>query len=212
MEHSVSLPASFILTLSACKYTPLSQKNLANKSNRILEVHNKTIIPIAGCLITLTGYWIWNIVISAVYSYTNKTRPLYHIKDGFIYHHGRDITWWLILLLTILSLLVYELGVQSLRKTFFPTDTDIFQVLQKDPAIRKRFEEMLKREEEAWNIPEEEKEQDVSIEDILGAKAKEEVDIQLQQVEASKKPRGRGLLARRKKSVDESNTIEMSQR
>lgn len=71
---------------------------------------------------------------------------------------------------------------------------------------------MLKREEEAWNIPEEEKEQDVSIEDILGAKAKEEVDIQLQQVEASKKPRGRGLLARRKKSVDESNTIEMSQR
>lgn len=179
---------------------------------RIIEVHNKTIIPIAGCLITLTGYWIWNIVISSVFSYTNKTRPLYHIKDGFIYHHGRDITWWLILLLTILSVLVFELGVQSLRKTFFPTDTDIFQVLQKDPAIRKRFEDTLKREEEGWNMPEEEKEQDIGVEDILAPKTKEEVDVQLQAVQASKKPRGRALFTRRRRSVDESSAMEMSMR
>jgi phospholipid-translocating ATPase len=43
---------------------------------------------------------------------------------------------------------VLELGVSSLRKTFWPTDTDVFQELQKDAFIRKRFEETARGEEE----------------------------------------------------------------
>lgn len=34
----------------------------------------------------------------------------------------------------------------SIRKSFWPTETDLFQELQKDPLIRKRFEERLKWE------------------------------------------------------------------
>ena len=172
--------------------------------NRIIEVHNKTIIPIGGCLITITGYWIWNVALASLYGYDTKTRLLYHIRDGFTKHHGRDLTWWLILILTLLSVLVFELGVQSLRKTFFPTDTDIFQVLQKDPVIRKRFEETLRREEEGYNLPEEEKmdEKEAGVDGLL-AGAKAAAEVQLQPLQPSEKPRGRGLLMRKKKSVDE---------
>jgi len=43
-------------------------------------------------------------------------------------------------LLTLASLVLLELGVSSIRRTFWPTDTDVFQELQKDRIIRQRFE------------------------------------------------------------------------
>jgi len=52
------------------------------------------------------------------------------------------------LILTLAALIVLELGVSSLRKTFWPTDTDVFQELQKDAFIRNRFEETAHGEEE----------------------------------------------------------------
>lgn len=44
-------------------------------------------------------------------------------------------------------MIVLELGVKSLKKSFWPTDTDLFQQLQKDPVIRKRFEDSMNAEE-----------------------------------------------------------------
>ena len=110
-------------------------------------MHNKTVIPIAGWIISVGGWWVWTLALSGLYKPTNKTAPLYHLSFGFIKQHGRDLTWWLILLLILASATLLELGVSSVRKTFWPTDTDNFQVLQKDPVIRARFEEVLKREE-----------------------------------------------------------------
>jgi phospholipid-translocating ATPase len=36
--------------------------------------------------------------------------------------------------------MIFEFGVASIRKTFWPVDTDVFQELQKDKALRRRFE------------------------------------------------------------------------
>lgn len=86
-------------------------------------------------------------VLSALYK-PGKTYLLYPIKNGFLHYFGNNLLWWLVLFLTLASLILLELGVSSIRKAFWPTDTDLFQELQKDPLIKKRFEDKLKAEAE----------------------------------------------------------------
>ncbi|KAH8599614.1 hypothetical protein B0O99DRAFT_326611 [Bisporella sp. PMI_857] len=108
----------------------------------ILEFHNITIIPIVGFFVTAGGWWLWTGVLSVIFK-PNKDYLLYPMLSAFVTHHGRDLTWWLVLLLILSCLTLFELMVSSIRKTFWPTDTDVFQELQKDPVIRRRFEEAV---------------------------------------------------------------------
>lgn len=82
----------------------------------------------------------------------NKTYPLYAIKDGFTIGYGRDLLWWAVLLLMLAAVILLELGVSSIRKAFWPTDIDLFQELQRDPGVRRRFEESLRREEDGGMV------------------------------------------------------------
>lgn len=91
---------------------------------------------------------MWNILLSLVFKISgNKNYLLYPLSKGFLHRFGTNPLWWLVLILTLVALIVLELGVSSLRKTFWPTDTDVFQELQKDAFIRKRFEETARGEE-----------------------------------------------------------------
>lgn len=113
-------------------------------------MHNKTWVPAFGWVISVGGWFMWNILLSFAFKATTKVYPLYPVANGFLTRFGRNILWWLVVLLTLTSVVVLELGVSSIRKSFWPTDTDIFQVLQKDPAIRKRFEDTIKSEEDGY--------------------------------------------------------------
>jgi phospholipid-translocating ATPase len=110
-------------------------------------MHNKTYMAAIGWLISVGGWFLWTVALSAVFK-PNKTFPLYPMYRDFIDLYGRDFAWWLVLFLTLATLVLFELGVSSVRKTFWPTDTDVFQELQKDPIIRNRFEETVLREAE----------------------------------------------------------------
>ncbi len=57
-----------------------------------------------------------------------------------------------VLALTLVSVILLELGVSSIRKSFWPTDSELFQELQKDKAIQKRLEESLKAEENGSQV------------------------------------------------------------
>ncbi|KAH7419115.1 putative phospholipid-transporting ATPase [Cadophora sp. MPI-SDFR-AT-0126] len=116
----------------------------------LIEKHNKTIISFLGWLISVGGWFLWTLLLSLVFT-PGKTYPLYAIKDGFLKGYGRNLLWWLVLILTLAALILLELGVSSVRKSFWPTDVDLFQELQNDPAIRERFEDALKRENEGVN-------------------------------------------------------------
>jgi phospholipid-translocating ATPase len=105
------------------------------------------------CLIALTlsigGWFLWNIILSAIYPTKNK---IYTVKHGFFDHFGRNILWWLTLVLILSSVIVFELGVASLRAAWFPTDVDIFQELERDLEVRKRFEEASALElQQGWD-------------------------------------------------------------
>lgn len=110
-------------------------------------MHNKTYMSAIGWLISVGGWFLWTVFLSAVYK-PGKMYPLYPIKDGFINFFGHDLLWWMVLVLSLASLILLEIGVSSLRKSFWPTDTDVFQALQNDKLIRQRFEETVRAEQE----------------------------------------------------------------
>jgi phospholipid-translocating ATPase len=104
------------------------------------------------CLIALVlsigGWFLWNILLNLIYPTKNK---VYTVKHAFFDHFGKNILWWLTLILILLSVILFELGVTSLRAAWFPTDVDIFQELESDLEVRKRFEEASATElQQGW--------------------------------------------------------------
>src|SRR6266536_2787239 len=114
-------------------------------------MHNKTVVPLAGFLITVGGWWIWTLTLSGLMK-PSKSYPLYPVYQDFIDGFGRSFLWWLVLFLALASATLLEIGVSSIRKTFWPTDTEVFQMLQKDKACRERFEEAVLADEEGGEV------------------------------------------------------------
>jgi phospholipid-translocating ATPase len=105
------------------------------------------------CLIALVlsigGWFLWNILLAVIYPTKNK---IYTVKHAFFDHFGKNILWWLTLVLILLSVILFELGVSSLRAAWFPTDVDVFQELERDLEVRKRFEEASALElQQGWD-------------------------------------------------------------
>ena len=110
---------------------------LINIKMQLIEMHSKSIVVPISLVLSIGGWWLWNIVLSAIYA--NNT--IYHVKGAFFYLFGRNPAWWATLILIVIAAIIFELGVSSLRAAFRPTDVDIFQELEQDLQIRKRFEE-----------------------------------------------------------------------
>lgn len=130
------------LTFTACVI-------LISSKMQLIEMHNKSVVVAISLICSIGGWFLWNIILSATY---NPASPIYHVRDALFATFGRNALWWLTLILIISSTVVLELGVGSLRAAFFTTDVDIFQELEKDPAIKRRFEEASAMELQAgWN-------------------------------------------------------------
>ncbi|KAK1253305.1 hypothetical protein MKX07_001382 [Trichoderma sp. CBMAI-0711] len=104
----------------------------------VLEFHSKTWIPLLGLAIELTGWFIWNLVISAVYQPT--VGPIV-VRDDFIQNFGPRLSWWTTLLLGIVTPITMELAVQAIRRVYWPTERDLMQRVEKDANAK----EILKK-------------------------------------------------------------------
>ena len=118
------------LTFSACVI-------LINTKLQLLEQHNKSIIALACMIIEVGGWWLWNIILSFTYADNFE----YGVKDGILERFGRNPLWWCCLIAIVVSCVLFEIGVRTVKGVFFPTDVEVFQQLENDPAVRRRFEE-----------------------------------------------------------------------
>jgi phospholipid-translocating ATPase len=118
------------LTFSACVI-------LINTKLQLLEQHNKSVIALACIIIEVGGWWLWNIILSFTYADNFE----YGVKDGILERFGRNPLWWCSLIGIVVSCVLFEIGVRTVKGVFFPTDVEVFQQLEKDPAVRQRFEE-----------------------------------------------------------------------
>ncbi|KAI9788660.1 MAG: hypothetical protein M1835_002165 [Candelina submexicana] len=113
-----------------------------------IEMHNKSVISAISFVLCVGGWFLWNILLSALYA--NNT--VYNVKQGFLDRFGRNPLWWLVLILVVSACIVFELGVTALRAAYWPTDVDVFQELEKDTSIRERFEKAAAAElEQGWS-------------------------------------------------------------
>ena len=129
------------MTFSACII-------LINSKLQLLEQRNRTVIALICMIIEVGGWFLWNIILSVVYEDNYE----YDVKGGMLMRFGRNALWWLALVLSVTSCLLFEIGIRALKNAFFPTDVEVFQELEKDLSVRRRFEEASASELQAgWN-------------------------------------------------------------
>ncbi len=108
---------------------------IVNLKLQVLEMHNKTILVVIAVGLSLAAWFGWNLILSATYN-----NVIYNVKSGFLERFGRNALWWLTLTVIVLSFLVFELAIKALKAAFFPSDVDVFQVYERDPILRQRFQ------------------------------------------------------------------------
>ena len=105
---------------------------------QFIELHNKTVAAGIAIFLSVGGWWLWNLVLSAFYP---EDALIYYVNHGILDRFGRNPLWWLTLILIVVSVCVFELIVKAVRAAIWPSDVDIFQTLEQDIEVRKRFEE-----------------------------------------------------------------------
>jgi len=117
--------------------------------HRFIETHTKSIMNFTSIFISIGGWFLWNIILTFQYK---RNSTIYYVRSTFIKTFGDSLIWWLCLILIIATCLVFEIGTQSLRKVYFPSDEDVFQTLEKDPIVKRRFEEAASAElQQGWD-------------------------------------------------------------
>ncbi|GAB1192333.1 hypothetical protein APSETT444_001524 [Aspergillus pseudonomiae] len=133
-----------LLTYTACVI-------IINIKLQALEVHNKTYLSLAVFIISVGGWFVWDMILSRQYNFGSGD-GIYHVPGNFIFQSGHDLAFWAVLLLTVMAVIVFEVMVSALRANLFPTDVDIFQEYEQDLEIRKRFEEAAASElQQGWD-------------------------------------------------------------
>lgn len=130
----------------------------------VLEMYARSIPNLVAGVLCVGGWFLWNIILSATYHKDSE----YMVKDGFMERFGRDTNWWATFWAVLCTLFVFEVGVRVglpvikecvgrvlggsrlgpvSRVALYwaegnaQTEAETFQELEKDPALRARFEE-----------------------------------------------------------------------
>lgn len=104
---------------------------------QVLELHNKSVAAVVAIFLSVGGWWAWNLLLSGIY----PENVIYNVNHGLLDGFGRNPLWWTTLILTVLSVSVFEIILRVVQTALFPTDVDTFQGYEQDREVRKRFEE-----------------------------------------------------------------------
>lgn len=139
----------------------------------ILELHNKTIVTFIGFLISVAGWFLWNLFLSAIY--TRRPSP-YAVRDSFLETFGRDPVWWLTVIMVLAMVIVFELIITAVRRIFWPQDEDLMQEAEKQAGVldvmKEHTAELELGEAAAVDI-EEEQEQDSKMSTQYGSQSRQ---------------------------------------
>ena len=105
---------------------------------QVIELHNKTVTAAIAIVLSVGGWWLWNLALSGFY---NKYDPIYNVNHGITERFGRNPLWWLTLVLGVMAVVLFEIITKTIRTAIWPSDVDTFQALEHDAGVQKRFEE-----------------------------------------------------------------------
>ena len=129
-DTSVDLYSMGTLTFTACVIVIVTKV-------QFLELHNKTVTCVIAMVLSIGGWWLFNVVLSALYG----KNTIYDVRGGLFYRFGRDATWWLTLVVIIFAIWAFEVSIRCLKRCWAQTDVEVFQELEKDPFVKQRFKQ-----------------------------------------------------------------------
>lgn len=103
-----------------------------------LELYSVTWIAFTLFFVSVGGFGLWNVLIMLLSR--PKDRSIFYVGYGFM-EFGKDFSWWASILMLATVLIVFDLMVKGAKIVFFPNDTEIFQVYEKDRVMRRVFEQ-----------------------------------------------------------------------
>lgn len=109
-----------------------------NVKCQFIEMHNIQWLAVASVLISVLGYGLWNVLIMLLQRANQPT--IFYTNYGLL-EFGADSTWWAVLLLISVVLLMFDLLLKVIKFVFVPSDTIIFQIFEKDIGMRRYFEQ-----------------------------------------------------------------------
>ncbi|KAL4891051.1 hypothetical protein BDV59DRAFT_183114 [Aspergillus ambiguus] len=164
-----------LLTYSACVI-------VINTKLQALEVHNKTYLSLAVMIISIGGWFMWNLILSKRYDFKSGD-GIYYVIGNFVFASGHDLGFWAVLLVTVAAVILFEIVVSALRANLFPTDVDVFQEYEQDLDIRKRFEEAAASElQQGWDHGSKKSSMELAREAAAAAAEMEARELQVQEL------------------------------
>jgi len=124
----------------------------------LIETHHKNVIELVAFSITVGGWWLWNIFLSEAYG---RAPTIYGARNGFTEKFGKDLNWWLTVLIILMILLVLQVTYKICRRKILGVanwipgvgttklsrygvdagDLDYWQELEKDPQFLRDIED-----------------------------------------------------------------------
>ncbi|KAK3350785.1 hypothetical protein B0H65DRAFT_98865 [Neurospora tetraspora] len=93
----------------------------------VLELHNRIAITFAGLFISVFGWFLWNLFLSGIFS--AKMSP-YLVRDAFIKGFGQHAPWWVVCIITLSALIIFEGAISTVRRSLWPTDQDLMKEIE----------------------------------------------------------------------------------
>lgn len=109
-----------------------------NAKTLFLEMYNIQWLAFVSFFLSVLGFGIWNVFI--MFLSRPKDRSIFYVGWGLT-EFGQDYTWWASLFMLVTVLIVFDLMVKGGKIVFFPNDTEIFQIYEKDRVMRRIFEQ-----------------------------------------------------------------------
>ncbi|KAF6819097.1 phospholipid-transporting ATPase DNF3-like protein 2 [Colletotrichum sojae] len=108
----------------------------------VLEMENKNVIILAGFLISVGGWFLWNILLSAAFKAEHR---IYMIRHTFLNNFGRTLNYWAVIFITLSAVIVLELLINAIRRVYWPQDVDFMQRLEKDDRKKQKNESNMEQ-------------------------------------------------------------------
>ncbi|KAI1335276.1 phospholipid-translocating P-type ATPase [Xylariaceae sp. FL0016] len=100
----------------------------------VLEMHNKTWVPMAGLIISIGAWFLWNLFYSAIYNQETGDRE-YYVKGAFYERFGATLIWWVMWIVATAAVIAFELAVTALHRIYFPSDTVLWQEIEQQDGV-----------------------------------------------------------------------------
>jgi phospholipid-translocating ATPase len=174
---------------------------------QVLELHNKSIAAVIAIVLSVGGWYLWNILLAIIYA----DNVIYNVKDGLFQRFGRNSLWWLTLVVVVALFSVFEMAISAIRCSVFPTDVDLFQGYEQDREVRKRFEEAAAEYlQEGWNRGTKKSSLELARDAAAEAKREQDIEDLLKRPRTMTNERAEGSRMRKRTSWPVEEAVEMA--